>query len=208
MFDTHQPLISKFAIQNEDNFFQVLQFVLLTIQQPLFRAVIDMDVVNEDGIEARCLWGGKLAAWVKLKEEKTKVYDHCMLLNDVHPNPEHASSELLGYLASLPGLGLVKGGFVAQLAFGLVGCLDTHNINRYGLKKSSFAAHAYKGARTPQTRHKIVNRYLAVCSTLGGVQGLWDSWCEYVNTSTMFRGTYESAEHVSAMHCKAFGITV
>jgi len=206
MFNNHQPLIGKFAVKNENNFFQVLQFVLLTIQQPLFRAVEDMQVVNDKGLDAPCLWGVKAQAWRKLGDIRGKVFEHAMLLNDVHPNPDHAASELLAYFASLPGLGLVKGGFVAQLAFGLVGCLDTHNINRYGLKQSAFSAHSYKGAKTIQTKQRKVNHYLELCANLGGCEGLWDSWCEYVHTSSMFGNTYENADHVSAMHCHAFGI--
>lgn len=206
MFANHQPKIAKFAARNPDNFFQVLQFVLLTIQQPLHRMPLDMHEVNKRGIDASCLWGVKAMAWRKLSEIRGKVYETSMLLNDVNPNPYEAEKALLTYLASLPGLGMVKGGFVAQLAFGLVGCLDTHNMVRYNLTPSQVSAKSFKNAKTDKTRNAKIEAYLGLCHEFGGCEALWNSWCEYVFSRN--RGdVYESAYHVSAVHCEALGLT-
>lgn len=205
MFENHQPKIARFAARNPDNFFQVIQFVLLTIQQPLHRMPLDMAEVNKKGADASCLWGGKLSAWRHHSANRSKVYDMAMTLNDVHPNPADAEKEVLNYLASLPGLGLVKGGFVAQLAFGLVGCLDSHNVERYGLERSQVSAYAFKSAKTQKSRDAKLDAYLSLCHELGGCEGLWNSWCEYVFSRN--RGNvYDSAYHVSAVHCEAFGL--
>jgi hypothetical protein len=125
-----------------------------------------------------------------------------MLLNDVHPNPEHAAHELLNYFASLPGLGLVKGGFLAQLVFGLVGCIDTHNLTRFNVRPYDVAARAFKSAKTSATRNRKIEVYLDICAKLGGCAALWDGWCEYVYARN--RGDYyTSAQQVSQMHVDA-----
>jgi hypothetical protein len=206
MFTNHQPKIKAYAIKNGDNFFKVIQFVLLTIQQPLHSIPFQMTLVDSEGLAANCLWGVKREAWLWHKKNKNFVYDHAMLLDHIHVNPGHAASELLIYFASLPGLGLAKGGFLAQLTFGLVGCLDSHNVERYGLAKSQVSASAFKRAKTPTTRHAKVNQYLDLCLELGGCEGLWNSWCEYVYTKQAHQGYYNSAHHVSELHCTALGI--
>ena len=112
--------------------------------------------------------------------------------------------ELLMYFAGLPGLGLVKGGFVAQLCFGVAGCLDTHNITIHGLQPSTFAAHRFKGARTEKTKRKLVAHYVELCRALGGAGKLWDNWCQYVADKRP--GIYNDADHVSKLHCEAIGV--
>lgn len=206
MFLNHQPSIEKFAKQNENNFFDVVQFVLLTIQQSLYSVPLQMREVKREGIKSSYLWGVKGQAWKWHSENKARIFDNFMLIDQVNPNPDFAASELMLYAASLPGLGLAKGGFLVQLAFGLAGCLDSHNVERYGLSRSQVSAHAFKNARTPKTRHNKVNDYLALCAELGGTKGLWDSWCTYVYNKQGHQGHYESAHHVSALHCEALGL--
>lgn len=206
MFDTHQIKIERNAKANADNWFKTIQFVLLTIQQPLWQMPEQMTLVNSKGVQANCLWGVKGAAWAWHKERMHKTYNHAMMLDQAQPNPEYAAKDILMYLASLPGLGLAKGGFLAQCAFGLAGCLDSHNVERYGLVKSQVNASAFKGAKTITTKQRKVDDYLALCQELGGCKGLWDSWCDYVYQRNAHTMRYDSAMHVSAIHCEALGI--
>jgi hypothetical protein len=206
MFAEHQPIIEKFAKKNEDNFFQVLQFVLLTIQQPLWRLPSMMKDANENGLQCRDLWGVKADGWRFAKANKVLIYENAMAIDHAYPDPEAASRELLIYFASLPGLGLVKGGFLAQLAFGLCGCLDTHNVLRFNLTPSQVKASAFKGLKTVAGKQHKVDMYLELCEELGGVAGLWDSWCAHVHSKSRFGYYYRDAHHVSMIHCEAFGL--
>lgn len=205
MFENHQPIIGNFARKSPDNFFQVLQFVLLTIQQSIHQTPEMMQDVNKKGFQSRFLWGVKAYAWQDLNARKGEVYDMAMTIYDAHANPEHASAELLFYLASLPGLGLVKGGFVAQLAFGLVGCLDTHNANRFNLTRSQLSAYAFKSAKTAKSKYAKVHTYLGLCQELGGCAKLWDSWCKYVADKDTY-STGSTAMQISKLHCDALGL--
>jgi hypothetical protein len=204
MFANHQKRIQKYAQENADNFFRVIQFVLLTIQQPLHRMPSDMEAVDTKGVEANCLWGMKGHAWVYFNANRQEVYEQAMLAYDSSADPDLQAEALLTYLASLPGLGLVKAGFVAQCAFGLVGCLDTHNVNRYNLNQSAFRASSFKKAKSPALRQRKVRDYLALCAKLGGCAALWDTWCEYVYNKDSVN--YASAYEVSEVHCLALSV--
>lgn len=206
MFINHQPIIGNYARKNSQNFFQVLQFTLLTIQQSLHSVPYMMAEVNREGINSGYLWGIKGIAWENMSGRKNEVYDHAMAAYDGSADPHTQARELILYLASLPGLGLVKGGFVAQLAFGLVGCLDSHNAKRFGLTRSQLSANAFKCARSHATRYAKVDGYLSLCYELGGCAALWDSWCEYVADRNTFN-VYGNAHDVSAMHCDALGLS-
>jgi hypothetical protein len=105
---------------------------------------------------------------------------------------------LLSYLADLPGLGLAKGGFLAQLVWGVVGCLDSHNVARFGLNANQFAAYRFKSAKTATTRQKLVRQYLALCEECGGCETLWNDWCAYVADRDIVN--YQGADHVSGLH--------
>jgi hypothetical protein len=206
MYDMHQVKIERYAKANADNWFKTIQFVLLTIQQPLWQIPEQMKLVNAKGSEAHCLWGVKGRAWAWHQERMHETYDYAMMLDQSEPNPEYAAHDVLMYLASLPGLGLAKGGFLAQCVFGLVGCLDSHNIERFNLSKSQVSASAFKQAKTVTTRQRKVTQYLDLCNELGGCKGLWDSWCSYVYERNAHTMRYDSAMHVSATHCEALGI--
>lgn len=111
-----------------------------------------------------------------------------------------AGALLTAYAATLPGLGLVKGGFLAQLAYGVSGCIDVHNARRYGVNVQRFAG--FDRLKREATRAARVNEYMALIDKSGGCEALWDSWCEYVAKRTPARypgGSYE----VSRLHVEA-----
>lgn len=196
MFATHQPRIEAHA-RTPEGFADVAVFVLLTIQEPLRRVPEYMERVQRG--DDSPLWGIKRrgAEWIWNNGKRWAA--RCQLL----AHHRHATdADLLLALTECPGLGLVKAGFVAQLAFGRVGCLDTHNLKRFNLKPDAFAL---RSKQTPQLKRRKAETYAAKCQELGGCAFLWDSWCEYVATSTRIEwpgGAFE----VSAYHCRALSL--
>ena len=176
-----------------DAFVHVGQFVLLTIRQPLHRVAADLAAAR-DG-DRRPLWGSKAAGFDYLAEHGEALYADVMAL-------EGDIDAQLARVADVPGLGLVKAGFVLQLAFGVSGCLDSHNINRLGLdaKVLTLAKNA-----SPKLRAKKAAAYNALCEQLGGTEILWNDWCEYAyahgrgNASRYVDGDDVSREHVRAL---------
>jgi hypothetical protein len=109
---------------------------------------------------------------------------------------DHAEDEIVHILQSVPSLGPAKAGFCAQMIYGISGCLDTHNLQRFGIREREFrgAEAKYK----PATVCAKIASYNDLCRKLGGTAHLWDSWCEYV-AHRGTAGTFE-ANSVSALH--------
>lgn len=103
--------------------------------------------------------------------------------------------DLLLYVASCPNLGLAKAGFVIQLALGEIGCLDSHNLQRFGLSASTFK---YGANASYALMRKKAELYIDTCEKLGGCEHLWDSWCDYL--ATVHPTKYRDGEHVSQLH--------
>ena len=132
MFIDHQPIIARYAQGSPEAMNDCLSFVFLTIQQSISTVPAAMRELKIMGRHSKHLWGFKAPAWEYARAKAGAVYDTAM---DIHglADPDRRERELMAHFASLPGLGLVKAGFMVQLAFGLGGCLDRHNIDRFDL---------------------------------------------------------------------------
>lgn len=179
MFKQHQKEIAQYAMCGPDQTARVITFVYLTIQQPINTIPEAMRDVLRQGSESRYLWGFKLGAYEWLEEHREEVYRILMDTRSAHADPRASEIATLSYLATLPGLGLVKAGFVNQLVFGQTGCIDTHNVNRFGVNPRFLRADMFKRA-TATTRRAKAEDYVDMCIGLGGAEKLWDGWCEYV----------------------------
>jgi hypothetical protein len=162
-----------------------------------------MKSVDREQIESRFLWGWKADAYSYIQEHKGLVHRDMLALADC-ADPIRMEREIIAYGATMPGMGLVKAGFMAQLCFGMGGCIDTHNVNRFQIGRAQFLrADSYK-AVSPGTRSKYLDQYQSLLASAGGCEALWDDWCIYVHSRG--RGNYNSAEHVSQLHVEALGL--
>jgi len=207
MYKSHQPLISRWAREDSENLRDVMQFVILTVRCPLRRAVGDLHALrspndNErDDTERSALWGWKHEAYSYVEANHEHIHAHLEDLWASSGKPSVVEDAMLAYVSSLPGFGMVKAGFVLQIAYGISGCLDSHNVRRYGLDANAIGAKKAKVKR-PVTRMKHVRNYRRMVETLGGTEALWDTWCAYVAENQP--NSYSSAEQVSALHAHAF----
>jgi hypothetical protein len=230
MFAKHQPLISQFARQNPDNFAAVCRFVVVTIQNRLFNVVSDCETLaaalSDDATAAdleaveSVTYGHKRQAVDTIQAEKAALYWQAEEIVFHAETERQAAKSLIALFATIPGLGIVKSGFIAQLIYGCGGCLDTHNLIRFGINPNKVRSTRYKNAKTLKTKSKILDEYLDFCEQFGGCEELWNTWCEFVanrEDETGFRmngnrAPYDNpeysspAEYVSALHCIAIGI--
>jgi hypothetical protein len=203
LYDTHQKTIGEFARKSPGNMAAVYTFVIATIQQQIETVpTMTIDLLR-DGSASPHAWGWKAQAMDFIRANKVQVYDTSMAIYRGHACPDDCQHELLKYFADLTGLGLAKGGFMVQLCFGLSGCLDSHNIARFGINPNEFRAQRYKNAKSQSLRSEIVRAYHIACSNAGGTRSLWDTWCEYVAS---LRGGHLTAHEISALHCVALGL--
>ena len=221
MFEKHQTFIANFAQKSPDNLAKVARFVVVTIQNRLLNTVSDCEIVENaiagvgDFEQAQgILYGHKASAASYIEAEKERLYALAMQSYNSPATEREKAESLLALFCEIPGLGFVKAGFLVQCAFGLVGCLDSHNLERYGINPNKVRSSRFKNAKRPAQKRKVLAEYLDYCESLGGACALWDSWCSYLaertdETGAKFNGNkplYESAEHVSALHCLALGL--
>lgn len=86
--------------------------------------------------------------------------------------------EAMDLALTLPGLGMVKAGFLCQLYGHKVGCIDSHNAEVFGIDARQFDGVTRVMATT---RIRKIQEYIQLCDDLGGADYLWDHWCAYLS---------------------------
>lgn len=203
MYREHQPAIARHVAKSQSAFADLFRFVIATIRQPLYSTPLQVKDFKRLGSQSVFAFSGKAPALDWLADNEATLYRDAMSIVDAAPDPDRLAREATFYFATLPGLGLVKGGFMAQLAFGVSGCLDSHNAARFGLRPSMLRADSFKSAAL-KTRWRRLDAYLSAVNDCGGTELLWDEWCAYVAERAPQR--YGSAYAASALHCSALGL--
>jgi len=194
MYASHATAIQRECHSSPEAFRDVLLFVLATIQEPIERVPDAMTAIRNEGRAARALWGMKRRGYDDVQQNYRALWSHLMCAN-VTRAPMWRERCIVDVVARIHGINTAKAGFVMQLAVGAVGCLDTHNLARFGLNKASFTiAPTVKKMATRMTK---AHAYVLACDALGGCEYLWDNWCEYV--AELRPGSFDG-EAVSALH--------
>ncbi len=203
MFKRDQAIISQYARANPENMARVCQFVILTARNKLVNVPSDMETCEqgEPSEILGVLFGWKFQAYNDVWINRQAHYDYCEHAARVTSDKDLASM-IIEHFADQYGYGLVKAGFIAQLIYGVGGCLDTHNLRRLYINETKFKD--FKTMKTVKARRRKLLAYVNLCEQVGGAEYLWDSWCEYVAKGQPT--TYVGANHVSRLHCEALGL--
>ena len=164
MYETHVPYIASAMRQDADAFARGVTFALLSIQQMFVtvpKAVVD---VEQNGTASRFLFGFKAGAYHFLMEHKVGLHAACVAAT--------SPAEVIATVATIPGIGIVKAAFVAQLMGHDVACLDTRNIQR---EKRNPREYRSRKDCSPRKFAKDIERY--VRDTGGKAREYWDTWC-------------------------------
>ena len=157
-YKEHNPMLQAFAQQNAENFAQTVMFGPLTANTPfarfnewfpvLMQFLRQRDQVSREevanfisgvgGKKANVARGGFFASVLDRGEgmktelismlwnDRQNLYQKAMKMAD-----ENRWEDMMVMFSSLPGVQPVKAGFMVQLAFGQLGCIDTHNVAMY-----------------------------------------------------------------------------
>ena len=188
MFKDHQPMIHEWAKKGPINTMRVIWLVSATIQQHFSTADKIYNSFLKEGMESKYAWGAKADTITYSAKHKKELYEAIF-------DPDMPLAVKLLNVAAIPGIGLPKAGFVLQLCIGEAGCLDSHNLRRFGLSASAFKLPKKLKYDTALRKAEL---YLKTCEELGGCEYLWDSWCEYI--SYLYPKKFEGRNHVSACH--------
>ncbi len=197
MFAKHQPPIAASGTRDADGFKRVCVFVLATIRCQFPRACQAAKTYYASGaLDSSAFFGFKLDGLDYVERNAETMRAECEYLARCESG-EALDTKLIDVFARIPGIGLAKAGFLAQLLYGRVGCLDSHHLVRFGLSAHGFRS--LNECKTRATRERKIRHYVAVAAQCGTAETLWNSWCEYVGKAQ----GYGSTETVSAMHLVA-----
>ena len=182
---------NEFAQASPENFKRAALFVLATVQQQLETVPVSLTDICELGSASRFAWGNKAKGVAYVEENYRRLYSQAMHAKRMGWQP----GPVMQVFLQIPGLALVKAGFLCQIFNGTVGCIDTHNIKLYDIPVSALR---YRYELSDANKAAKVSRYVALCNGLGGAHALWSRWCDYVAALRPFNWT-DGAE-VSRFH--------
>lgn len=193
MYKQDQARIERWC-KNPDKFLEVGTMVLLSIRMQWVGVGNQMADVRKNGAKSKCLWGWKRDGYRYLRDNRKQLYAHVRK----YRAGKTYLDDLIREFLKVPGLGLPKAGFLAQLLVGDAGCLDMHNIERFDLDANVWKVRKLKNLddMVREIDDKIA-MYLSLCKLCGGSEKLWDDWCEYLNEKV---GTFHNADDVSRRH--------
>lgn len=198
MYNRDVPAIRDHALSSPDGLFDVIEFVLLTIRQPLQQVINQRRDIAQRGHKSPFLFGSKRDGWRWAQDHKG--YLHRVTL-DILQRPDSADrkADLIQHFMQVPGLGMVKAAFVVQCIGGGTACIDSHNLTRLGLPA---AAVKVNNKLKPETIRKKIIAYIEMCDDTGGTEYWWNTWCDYVagrRGSPLKDGDQVSQYHTNAV---------
>ena len=222
MYDLHQKRISEYGRHSPDNMARVLSFCVLSIRNRLWNTIVDMETLAEpesQDVLSGVLYGFKAQAIAEIDSRAGDIFAMAESAFYHADSERDAAESLLHVFMTCYGLGLAKSGFAVQLLYPIsaIACIDSHNLERFGINPNAINSNRYKRAKTLKTKQRKVSEYCDYVAKIGGAnpaQYFWDTWCAYVfarpdkTGQNMNHGTpfYKSAFHVSALHCRAFNL--
>lgn len=194
MYRNDVPIIAQHAWGSPQGLHDVIEFVLLTIRQPLYYLRSQREDVAQVGEASRFLFAHKRAGWLYARDNMQALWDRARQIED--------RAEMVEHFMQVPGLGLVKASFVVQCLGLPTACLDQHNCARLGISPATLKV-PQKG--TPALKRRKLEAYLDLCDRTGGAEYWWDEWCAFVADR---RGSpLKTPEEVSRFHVETILMT-
>ena len=189
MYDIHQSDIENACRADMHVCAEALLFVSRSIRQKFYRMPIITEQERTMGVEAPSLQNQNRRIGYEFIKSNRKYLHKILYDNSL------SDAEKLLAMTSIPGIGIVKAGFILQLCTGKVGCLDVHNLKMFGFSESAFK---FSKSVKQNTALAKCNLYIETCEKLGGSRYLWNNWCRFI--ADKYPKHFTSAEQVSQMH--------
>jgi hypothetical protein len=186
MYADHVPVIAGAMRADVGTFKRGVMFAILSARVPFHRVPDQCSELKKRGRDAACLWNWKFDAYCYLEDHAADLHSAACGTND--------AGGCIRALCQIPGLGIVKGAFVAQMLGHDVACLDARNIAREGRNPRAFRT---DGVKTGAAFSAKVDRYLA--ETYGRAAELWDTWCNEVGPDYGMTAQQASELHLTSI---------
>lgn len=210
MFKSHNPIINEYMQANHEQMSMGIMFVVLSVKTPFHTMKKQMDDYKVNGVNSKYVWGFKRDTHEYLQEHGKDLYNELMDLctRNWHTgtgshwkNQTERDRRMMLVLTDVPGLGLAKAGFVMQMMFGRVGCIDVHNLKR--LRTVSVKDVQFTKMATDKTKYQKIDNYVGICKHNNSTQRLWDQWCDQLVHKACNRGRFTDGNEVSEFHVAA-----
>tara|TARA_X000001316_G_C922213_1_gene37146 strand:- start:289 stop:942 length:654 start_codon:yes stop_codon:yes gene_type:complete len=198
------PLINTWSQANWQNASDTILFAGLSAQQPFHTMAVQMQDVRDNGADSKFLWGWKRDMYDYLQVHGEQLYDKLMEIKTTKYGKHgvlERDKQMMFELTKVPGLGVVKAGFVMQLMFGRVGCVDVHNLKR--LRSVKLTDLSFPKSLRDETKLKKIENYVQICKGNNSSEKLWNKWCEVLTYKQCNRGRFKSGFDVSMFHLTA-----
>lgn len=187
MYHSEMPPIRDAMRADLDIFRRGAMFAVCSIRQPTIGVPDQLGVLfdNEEGDNP--LFGFKFAAFTALMGPMGAAIwaDIRNPLGHTKASCEYA----IGRLLDVPGLGIVKAAFIAQLMGYDVACLDARNVTRENRNPRAYRT----DGKTPRQLAPKVRQYVA--ETFGKAELYWDAWCNDVAVAY-----HRTPQEISELH--------
>lgn len=193
MFHTDQALVEDWC-DSPERLVSVGTMVLLSIRMQWVGVGNQMADVRANDDKSICLWGFKREGYRYLVANRKRLWSRVRACRDGDIWVEDLVREFL----KVPGLGLAKAGFLTQLTTGECGCLDMHNVERFGLTPADWHI---RPRVDPQKQlvevDEKIELYMGLVDECGGPGNLWNDWCHHLADTV---STFDGAGDVSRRH--------
>ncbi len=194
MYDTHNPLVRKFAQTDAKSLEQVIAFVFASIRVRTNLLPRMMKEYRKRGVKSSWIWGNKRTGIDYVRKHRQDLFDRMMSI--LRAKKATCTHDLLMLFLEVPGLGLPKAGFVVQLVAGKAGCMDVHNVRKY--LPEGAPTWLQTSGNTFKTKREKGWVYLDLIKKCGGSKVVWDDWCTHV--SMVYPHHFKTPDDVSSIH--------
>lgn len=191
--------ITKHAEKSPNQFYDVVEFTLCTINMPLSRVIAQRQSIRVDGMKSKWLSKVKASGVYYGQTHKEKLYTETFSIKSKYGVGLAGSYRAVNHLLQIPSIGMVKAGFIAQMCGFNVACLDRHNVREFGLDEGLL-----KLSKTvkPELKLKKCKTYTQLCQKKGS-EFYWDYWCDFVAAKGGMNSKLDTGDKVSRYHVEA-----
>lgn len=189
MYADHVPQLRAHGEATPQGLADLITFALLTIRQPFTRMPEQFREVRKHGAEAACLFGWKQPGYEYAHEHSASM--------QARLRETTGAEEAIEVINDVPGLGIVKSAFVAQMLGHDVACFDSRNAVKLKLGPRPFRPR--KDDRSLAWRRRQIVSYVHMTRESGGAEFWWNDWCERVGRDNGMPAIKISAIHLEVL---------
>jgi len=200
MYQRDCTTITHHAMSTPDGLYDAIEFTLCTINMPLSR-VIQMRVsIKAEGVQSKWVSSTKALGIEYAKANAQRLHEEINAIAELHGKDTiDGAQEVVDLFVSIPSIGMVKAGFIAQMCGFEVACLDRHNIRMLGLSETALLLN--KKVK-PELRRSKIRKYVKLCRRQGS-EYWWNTWCNYVAEKGGMNKSLTTGDAVSKYHVAA-----